>query len=869
MAKLNDPHVIAVHDVGVEGEDVYLAMEHIDGGTLGSWCDAHPQETRQRFDALLDLLRQAALGLSAAHEAGLVHRDLKPDNMLIDARGRLRVADFGLARADRCVSDEQAGEDVPAPSPSAPTVSEDADTTAGVVGTPLYMPPEQFAGRSDPRTDQWAWCATAWEAAYRARAFSGKTVPALLAATAAGPPKRPSGRADVPQWFHGVLERGPQPDPDQRYPSMRALLDDLGRRQGRRRRALWVLGGASGLGLLAWGWAPSPVDPVVSPCESIAGRAAEVYGPSQASEILAHVAGTGDVRASTGAAQVVARVDAFVETWTTAADGACRDLEARGALDPEASPLERSGDQLGCYRDALVQLDVTVAELRRAASSWQALSLLDALPTLDRCASSPSDAPQAGAEQREVADLVAIASTHVSMVHREQALALLDEASARLQTLDAPYLSAAVLLQRAQLAFVAGEYAIALSQARAALTPAERTTDLTIVASAWISMARSAVALEQLDTAGFFVERALAASKRAGDPAWLYGRALHAQANLALAQGEYVKAREVGDEVVEIYGELYGTSSRVYAVMLETQVPVLRGLGEYDAAMETGERVLEVYVQVYGADHPSTATAQARLASLAIAVGQLDRAAELMVPALEVLRRDPDANPEKIAAGVLALAAALGNAGRLEEAVAVATAGREQIETRLGGEHSLTHVLRSVEANLELEAGNPAAAIEGYEALGGHVPISEGVVVSVNDFVVCSNLALAYAQASRPVSAVDQQRRCDTLTTRMSFPDPLFAASAETYAGEVFQRAGRADEARRRYVAAIEAFKKADVVTRESSAALLGLVELDIAAGRTSGAQARLDAAVQGLGDSPLADVKARIEAAQRALGGP
>jgi serine/threonine protein kinase len=95
LAKLNHPHIVAIHDVGEHERAVWLAMEYVDGETLAAWS----QRRRRTWREVLDVMTPAARGLAAAHEAGLVHRDIKPDNIMIGADGRVRVMDLGLARA--------------------------------------------------------------------------------------------------------------------------------------------------------------------------------------------------------------------------------------------------------------------------------------------------------------------------------------------------------------------------------------------------------------------------------------------------------------------------------------------------------------------------------------------------------------------------------------------------------------------------------------------------------------------------------------------------------------------------------------------------------------------------------------------------
>jgi serine/threonine protein kinase len=146
LARLAHPNVVAIHEVGRHAGRVFLAMELVEGVTLDLWL------ARQRRDppAILDVAFQAGRGLEAAHAAGIVHRDFKPDNVMIDAGGRVRVLDFGLAQTREDVIDagvSQSGYDLELSRRSA----------RGIAGTPAYMSPEQHAsGVVDARSDQFS-----------------------------------------------------------------------------------------------------------------------------------------------------------------------------------------------------------------------------------------------------------------------------------------------------------------------------------------------------------------------------------------------------------------------------------------------------------------------------------------------------------------------------------------------------------------------------------------------------------------------------------------------------------------------------------------------------------------------------------------
>ena len=241
MARLKHPNVVTVYEVGTDQNRDYIAMELVDGESLEAWLATKPERA-----PILDALRAAGRGLAAAHAAGLVHRDFKPHNVLRSRDGHVYVTDFGLARG-------QIETDAEAPITGAlrrDSVLDSPLTQTGIlIGTPAYMAPEQFAGKiPDPRSDQFAFCVTAWEALTGARPFRGKTLEELEAAASSAPR---SFDADLPPTLHEVLVRGLAANPDQRWPDMISLLDALAvdaPAPKRRRRLPFVIGG---LGVLA------------------------------------------------------------------------------------------------------------------------------------------------------------------------------------------------------------------------------------------------------------------------------------------------------------------------------------------------------------------------------------------------------------------------------------------------------------------------------------------------------------------------------------------------------------------------------------------------------------------------------------------
>ncbi|MCA9705897.1 MAG: serine/threonine protein kinase, partial [Myxococcales bacterium] len=235
LARIRHPHVVEVFDVGFFEDHgrrrFFVAMELVEGTDLRVWL-ARGQPLRATCDAFL----AAAQGLRAAHEAGLLHRDFKPSNVLLGNQGRVLVTDFGLARAH---DGDDPDHEPPARRSSGSVRELDAITEVGeVVGTPAYMAPEQLRGDPvDARADQYAYCTALYEGLYGARPFLGDDVKELRQAIWCGPPPEPRDRA-VPAWLRRIVLRGLSVDPAERFPDMDALLAALERDPSRRRRRI-------------------------------------------------------------------------------------------------------------------------------------------------------------------------------------------------------------------------------------------------------------------------------------------------------------------------------------------------------------------------------------------------------------------------------------------------------------------------------------------------------------------------------------------------------------------------------------------------------------------------------------------------------
>jgi serine/threonine protein kinase len=262
IAQLSHPNVVAVYDVGTaDSGEVYIAMEFVEGETLTAWLAKWERTWRESLDVFL----QAGRGLAAAHAVGLLHRDFKPDNVLVGTDARVRVTDFGLARSLITTTTEDARK---TPTPALAALRVTLTATGTVLGTPRYMPPEQVRGRdSDARSDQFSFCVAMYEALYGRHPLPGDTAIDMVESGARAQPA-PDGA--IPASIGKALARGLEAEPNRRWPSMQALLHELTPPPVRTRERWLVAGiggllaiGAAGAAVLATGGSsqPAPYSP--------------------------------------------------------------------------------------------------------------------------------------------------------------------------------------------------------------------------------------------------------------------------------------------------------------------------------------------------------------------------------------------------------------------------------------------------------------------------------------------------------------------------------------------------------------------------------------------------------------------------------
>jgi tetratricopeptide (TPR) repeat protein/predicted Ser/Thr protein kinase len=612
LARLSHPNVVQIHDVGDFDEQPFLVMELIEGVTLEEWRAERP---RRRAEVLAVFLA-AGRGLAAAHESGLVHRDFKPDNVMIRRNGQVVVMDFGLARGDErsdsplavqlevpAELDDSSGDSHGGSSDSGGSArSSELDrplTAAGaIVGTPGYMAPEQlFGGEVRDRCDQFSFCAALWEALYDKKPFRGRSI-AAFARSLQRDQLKPPESSDVPAWLRKVLERGLARDPATRWPSMNALLEALQADPSIRRRRF-----ALAVGLFACAAA------IVVGIQFAEQRELERLDRERTDQIAA-CAQEGEAIVGDWNDDVAAEIErAFLATSHPFAESAWQ--HTRPWLDDYARGWSSVRTQT-CTE--------TIVDHTRSADSQAAVadcldegrlafvSVLDVLSGLTN-----EDAQMVTSATLTVARLSPPSNcTNESLLrHLQRPPAELRETILELRT----------RLERARARSYAGDHKRALAEAQAVLTEADALawSPLRVQAGTLIGLLQ--FRLGKFEDAKLASEQAVLLAAASDDALEM----LLAAAELATALGSlarYDEARRwalLGTALVDRL-ELDGTTYE--AQVLTRLAALLSEMGAHAEALPHQQRALEIYEQVLGPTHPTIALV---LLNLGVTQDQLDQ----------------------------------------------------------------------------------------------------------------------------------------------------------------------------------------------------------------------------------------------------
>jgi tetratricopeptide (TPR) repeat protein len=654
MAQLSHPNVIAVFDVGTAGEDVFFAMERISGGTLRQWL-----KQRRSWREVVATFTQAGRGLAAAHAAGLVHRDFKPENVLMGSDGRPRVTDFGVALALEVGASEL-------PATGEPGATPVLTRFGRVVGTPGYLAPEQLDGRVSAQSDQFSFCVTLFEALSGRRPFEHTSFEGYAEQLRAGRPAFPAA-ADAPRFVREAVLRGLDKEPARRFPSMEALLDALGRDPRRRRLRLGAAALAlAGLAVVA-GRAVTLRAAEQRRCSRLAATAQQSLD-RRLPQIQRAFGGSDRPFAPDALRSVSATLGAFARSWGQARGAVCRgqaavppDLRAASAacLDQGARIMDQTAGLLGRADAVIVQ---NAAQM--AGSLPPVADCLDVAGL--RSAPSPPGDPTRAAAVAELRARLALAQI-LGIPRPDEGIAAVRPLVAELGRLGhAP--------AQAEALFVLGELQQKLDPRAGAEVPLEQAARLALQgrddrlfvrAAGRLALVLGAF-LEQPARAKDWLALARAGYERAGRPPalalWLDLQQLGLLVN-APAAAECQAISERALTVARAIGDSYQEAEASFLSLIAC-VEKSRPIAEVVAA---AERSHALYLRSFGPQHPETAMALGGVAHNSWLAGDAARAVPLLEESLRVLR--PLQESTAIASGLCWLGRALADSGRPQEAL--------------------------------------------------------------------------------------------------------------------------------------------------------------------------------------------------------
>ncbi|MFT3696053.1 MAG: serine/threonine-protein kinase [Kofleriaceae bacterium] len=662
MAKLRHPNVVTIYELGNDRGRWFCAMELVDGTTFRVWNKA------KLWREVVTAAISAARGLAAAHAVGLVHRDIKPDNVLIANDGRVLVTDFGLAKPAGVPTTGVIGklaletaitvdERSPRVAVTLPTEGPALTKPNTVVGTPAYMAPEQLRGELvDAASDQFAFCVMLYEALYGKRPFDdgAEDVDDLLAAQERGA-VIPDG--DVPPRVVRALTRGLAFDRTKRWPSIDALIAELERSLVRRR---WMIGAASaavlagGIAVLAW---PHHASAQAAAHDAAVVQIDRAWGPLQHVEVASHITQLRGEDAHREVGVVSSVLDDYRHDWIAMHDDA---WAARNLRAEQTDELFEK--RLACLDSLATKLTTVVAIIDRAkakelAQSPMLVYKLDRIATcgdVHRLEARTPPRTSPGGKQAE-AEIDALETLQLAG-HNDEALAKAKQAVADVESSGDPQLIAHAVYALGNIQLNVQDKEAEATLKRAIKLAAEA-KDHVLVAQAWIQLyyvnAENPLKIEEeksiepaveaalaqagndpRDVAMFAMGKGIAANTR-GDRSATRAYLLEARekyvalrgpdhpdvaqvdvnlGGVEMQLGHYKEAREAIQHALDVFQKTMGSTDAIAFTALYNLGQASFGLRDYPAAEQAFRDDIVVTTRVFGPKYPLIARMHVRLA---------------------------------------------------------------------------------------------------------------------------------------------------------------------------------------------------------------------------------------------------------------
>ena len=658
LAQLSHPHVVEVFATGVDHGQAWVAMELVEGGTLSDWAARQPDDPARRQSAALAMVRDMGRGLAAAHARGIVHRDIKPGNVLVGKDGRLRIVDFGLARNP---VDSQATDPTGRGLRIRGDMGSNSTLTDAVVGTPRYMAPEQHEGRRcTPASDQYAWALTAWELLVGKFPFAGGTIFALHEAKARGRPAVPRS-TPVSGRILRVLARALDPDPQRRFGSMRAAVQALSP-PSRGRSVAW-LGAAGVVGVAALAWPSAEAGPPGCDRSTSVERMEAVWDPARRERVHDAVRRARLEYAPATTAAIDGALDSFGQRWVDEHVAACRatwqERTARAEdLDARSACLRRQLTVVDRFAGRLEGDDVGVFE--------HVVTAVGKLPDPSLCAETSSTAPAVRSE--ELSDRLAAAKAAQMVGDVALAMELATSIAEQARIEDDAVAQSEALEVVAGLAYAQRDTAVAVEAAAEgyALAMASDDTRRAAVHARYAAMA--AADAHQAEEAQRWLRHLEATHGRYTPTALEQAAAERTAAQVAWSLSDFETAQRHSARALELSADDESARARTFRVaVLGQMATIVAALGRTDEAETLGEQVLAQLEEIYGPDHPRVAGRYHELAIEAIKRGQAELAAQRFGRAHEIFAATHGPKGQRTFASATGLSVAKRHLGDLEE----------------------------------------------------------------------------------------------------------------------------------------------------------------------------------------------------------
>nr|AYM53544.1 serine/threonine protein kinase with TPR repeats [Cystobacter ferrugineus] len=632
MARLNHPNVVAIYDaVNLPEGSLFIAMEMVEGQTLLQWCEQQPRTWREILMAYL----AAGRGLAAAHASGIVHRDFKPHNVLVGKDGRVRVTDFGLARAGSSLDQEHA-----APAPTSVDVWASGLTVPGtLIGTPAYMAPEQLLGKAaDSRSDLFSFCVALYQSLYGQLPFSATNIAELTRAQLDGQIRAPPAQSNVPEWVTRTVLWGLKADPQQRPASMSELIAAL--EDSPQKHWVWLRTGAMVAMLVLLVVMPSLLRPLPTEplCRGGARRLVGLWDGVRKKALGRSFLATGNPSAEESWARTAGVLDTYARDWVAMHVEACEATRVRGEQSDEVLSLrmeclDRRLQSLRALTDLYAHADASLVD--------EAAKAAHALPPLGGCANvqvlrATVRPPEDAATQHEVERLrarLAEARALFDSGQFEPALARTREVADEALALRYRPLQAEVLELRGALEEKVGDLKASESSLHRAVWAAEAGRHDEVLASAWARLVRLAMLQSHYEQGREWAEHTRAVLERMGGNARVEAMIINALGAISMREDKTAEALDDFRQVVALRQKVYSTEHPEVAAAYNNLGAALTKAGRLLEAREALSHAQALYAKTLGPHHMETANALHNLGVLAqktaddeAAVGYFQRA---------------------------------------------------------------------------------------------------------------------------------------------------------------------------------------------------------------------------------------------------